>query len=298
MSEQPLVSIVIPCFNSEQTLDRALQSVLNQTYQNWEAIIVNDGSTDQTKKIIHMLKDKRIRYFEFVQNRGRAAARQKALIEARGKYLTMLDSDDWIFREKIHDQVTLMESHPEVKVMSGGIAIIDEGNELRGFRMGKMQVNQILELNKIQPPPIPHAVSIIRTEHAKKFGYNLNLKHSQDSDFLLKVMHKQKFMISDQVWYVYSELVSVNKTKILKSYYYTIKYFTTYLKSNPIQALTQIGIQLSKILYHILIRRFQRTKEVLLSRSEVPSEKLLKKFEAEREFLENSLNNNEAFSKV
>ena len=92
---QPLLSIIVPIYNVEQYLDRCIQSILNQTYQNLEIILVDDGSTDNSGEICDafMMQDERVRVFH-QENQGAAQAKNVGLREARGQYITIVDSDD------------------------------------------------------------------------------------------------------------------------------------------------------------------------------------------------------------
>lgn len=97
-----LVSIIVPCYNQAQYLDEALQSVLNQTYENWECIIVNDGSPDDTEEIAQkwVRKDSRFIYYS-KKNGGVSSARNMALEVVKGDYIQFLDCDDFLYKEKI-----------------------------------------------------------------------------------------------------------------------------------------------------------------------------------------------------
>ena len=95
MKFTPLISVVIPAYNAEQFLDETLESVLSQTYENWECIIVNDGSTDNTESVAKKWceKDARFRYF-YKENSGASDTRNLGIKEARGEYIAFLDADD------------------------------------------------------------------------------------------------------------------------------------------------------------------------------------------------------------
>ena len=110
--EESLVSIMMPCFNGEQTLPMALASVRAQSHENWEAVVVDDGSTDGTCDALQGLGEPRLRLERFDTNRGRGAARQRCLEMARGERLTFLDADDWLSPNKLALQVALMREHP------------------------------------------------------------------------------------------------------------------------------------------------------------------------------------------
>jgi glycosyltransferase involved in cell wall biosynthesis len=105
MAGEPLVSIMIPCFNAERTLGMALASLRAQTYERWEAVVVDDGSTDETSRILSRFTDPRLRIERFSANCGRGAARQRWLEMAQGGLLAFLDADDWLFPDKLSHQV-------------------------------------------------------------------------------------------------------------------------------------------------------------------------------------------------
>src|SRR5215510_7816825 len=93
--ESSLVSVIMPAYNGERFIKQAIESVFAQTYPNWELIVVDDGSTDNTVQIISSFADSRIVYIH-QENRGQAAALNHGLGIARGKYITTLDVDDWL----------------------------------------------------------------------------------------------------------------------------------------------------------------------------------------------------------
>lgn len=104
-----LVSIIMPSYNTAQYIGESISSVLNQTYSNWELIIVDDCSTDNTDEIITAIKDKRIRYLKNEKNSGAAVSRNRALREAKGKWIAFLDSDDLWDKDKLEKQIKFME---------------------------------------------------------------------------------------------------------------------------------------------------------------------------------------------
>ena len=106
-----IVSIVMPSYNTACYIKESIQSVLAQTYADWELIIVDDCSTDNSEDVIKSIKDDRIRYFRNEQNSGAAASRNKALREARGKWIAFLDSDDLWHPEKLEKQIRFMKEN-------------------------------------------------------------------------------------------------------------------------------------------------------------------------------------------
>jgi glycosyltransferase involved in cell wall biosynthesis len=107
-----LVSVVLPTFNRGYCLERAIRSVLGQTYPDWELIVVDDGSTDDTQAVLESFKDPRIRVFRHSVNRGVAAARNTGLAAARGEFIAFLDSDDEWRPDKLTKQLDVMTRAP------------------------------------------------------------------------------------------------------------------------------------------------------------------------------------------
>lgn len=103
-----LVSIIMPSYNTAEYIKDSIQSVINQTYKNWELIIVDDCSTDCTDEIVNSIKDSRIKYFKNEKNFGAAISRNRALKEAKGKWIAFLDSDDLWNKEKLEIQISFM----------------------------------------------------------------------------------------------------------------------------------------------------------------------------------------------
>lgn len=116
-----LVSIIVPCYNQAQYLDEALESVLNQTYEIWECIIINDGSPDKTADIAAewVRKDSRFLYF-YKENGGLSSARNLGLDVAKGDYIQFLDCDDLLENKKIEVQINHLLNNPDVGISVSG----------------------------------------------------------------------------------------------------------------------------------------------------------------------------------
>ena len=123
-----LVSIITPCYNSEKFLDECISSVLNQTYQNWEMLIVDDNSSDNSSILINSYskKDERIKPLYLNDNIGAAMARNKAISKAKGKYLAFLDSDDVWLPKKLEVQTNFMKKNNCSFVFSSYSVISDD----------------------------------------------------------------------------------------------------------------------------------------------------------------------------
>lgn len=129
MSSTALVSVIMPCYNYGRFLSEALESLLAQTYPYWECIIIDDGSTDNTKEVAgsYVEKDGRIKYI-FQAKSGVSKARNKGLQEAKGIYIQFLDADDLLERDKFRLQVAFLESTPSVDLIYGNMSFFKDGN--------------------------------------------------------------------------------------------------------------------------------------------------------------------------
>ena len=115
MEKNPKVSVIIPTYNSAQFIIETLESVFAQTYKNYEVIVVDDGSTDNTKEVLKPYMSK-IRYI-YKENGGPASARNVGIKNARGEYIAFLDSDDLWLPEKLEKQIRYFEKHPEIDMV-------------------------------------------------------------------------------------------------------------------------------------------------------------------------------------
>lgn len=124
-----LVSIIMPSYNTGKYIRKSIQSVLDQTYHNWELIIVDDCSTDATDEIIASICDSRIIYFKNKHNCGAAVSRNRALREAKGKWIAFLDSDDIWYPQKLEKQISFMKAHNYHFSYTKYVEIDSEDNE-------------------------------------------------------------------------------------------------------------------------------------------------------------------------
>lgn len=125
---EPNVSVIIPVYNSEKYIKSAIESVLKQTLEDFEIVIVDDASTDNTVDVITSIEDSRIRLFKNLKNKGPAYSRNKAIKEARGKWIAFLDSDDWWEEKRLDVLVRLAENH-KVDMICDDLYLIYDGDK-------------------------------------------------------------------------------------------------------------------------------------------------------------------------
>lgn len=126
----PTVSVIIPSYNHEKYVGHCIQSVLDQTYQDFEIVITDDGSSDSTVEIIEGFKDPRIKLFKHFKNKGACVAANNCIEHSNGKYIAWLSSDDIWYPNKLEAQVKYLERHPEIAAVFGKVDWIDENGNL------------------------------------------------------------------------------------------------------------------------------------------------------------------------
>jgi glycosyltransferase involved in cell wall biosynthesis len=126
-----LVSIIIPCYNYGAYVSDAINSILAQTYKNWELIVINDGSTDSTKEVVmpYVEADSRIRYY-YQPNKGLSAARNAGLALTKGEYIQLLDADDCLAPEKLRLQVEILDKNQDIDLVYSDAYIFHHGQSV------------------------------------------------------------------------------------------------------------------------------------------------------------------------
>lgn len=210
------VSIITPSYNSSKYIYQTVESVLAQTYKNWELIIVDDHSTDDSNKIIeeYCKKDNRIRLIKLKKNVGPALARNRGIEEAKGNYIAFLDSDDLWLPEKLEKQISFMLQN-NISLTYSSYYTIDKNGGCIGLRKVKSSIsyNDMLKSNHIG-----NLTGIFNCEKIGKY-YMDNVGH-EDYTLWLKIMKKIKYtkgIVEPLAKYrITNSSVSANKLKALK----------------------------------------------------------------------------------
>lgn len=187
MQNQELVSIITPLYNSEKYVAETIESVLAQTYENWEMLIIDDCSSDNGPKIVkdYAKKDARIKYHKLESNSGPAVSRNRAIELANGKYIAFLDSDDLWKKEKLEKQIKFMKEKDCAFSFTEYEEISDEGKSLN--ILIKTPKNPISYRKYLLTTPIGCLTAIY---DAKKLGkiYMPLIRKRQDAATWLKIL--------------------------------------------------------------------------------------------------------------
>lgn len=218
---QPLVSVVLTLYNGEPFITQAIDSVLSQTYENWELVIVNDASTDRSLEIVQSYKDDRIRIIDLHENVHVCMAHRIGDTAARGKYIAVLDKDDAWKNSKLEKQVDYMESHPETGVCFTLPEIIDEnGNSVTDSpREAVFQVENTTRIDWLHfllttRNHFCHSSALIKKEALDSVGdYNILFMVIQDYDLWIRIAKRYElFVIQEKLtkyrWFAGSNSIS------------------------------------------------------------------------------------------
>lgn len=184
----PNVSIIIATFNREKLLHEAIQSVLSQTYDNFELIIIDDGSTDNTPSMITEFNDPRLHYQHF-PNKGRSCARNVGLRLAKGNYIAFLDSDDLYLPEKLAQQVSYLDTHPETGMIYTSAYCIDEKGNLLTHKYEATTSGMIYKnIAFFVPVTITLPTVMLRREVLEKTGcFDEKMHRFEDTDLWRRI---------------------------------------------------------------------------------------------------------------
>ena len=191
---RPRVSIITPTFNRADFIGTAVDSVLAQTFSDFELLIVDDGSTDETVSVLEpYLADRRVRYFN-QPNQGQSVARNRGLAEADGELVCFLDSDDAWLPDKLEQQVALMDRHPDVDIVHGDEIDIDEhGREVSRKNMPRfsgMIARELLADNSVSI----NTVMVRKRCFEEMGGFSESRRVADDYDIWLRFSARYRFL--------------------------------------------------------------------------------------------------------
>lgn len=182
-----MISIIVPIFNKETTIEKCIQSVINQTYTDWELLLIDDGSTDQSaKKILPYLKDTRIHYI-YKENGGVSTARNLGIEMAQGEWSIYIDADDYFLTDAFQTLLTTATTH-KVDIIAGNFWIEIEGKRRRGCH-GKERIVKNNFRAWYFRTCFPRAgVTLYKTTILKQYPFDESLSRFEDAKSLFDIM--------------------------------------------------------------------------------------------------------------
>lgn len=212
-----LVSVTIPVYNSRDGLKVSLDSLLKQTYQNWEAVIVDDGSMVSVEDIVEAYKDNRIRSHRFAVNQGRPAARQKTFMMMKGQYCAFLDAGDCFTPDYLKNAIELFLKYDNLLGVSQSM-LIKYKELVFSTNYGNIEINiKDPEFDKIS-----FASTIFRSEVCKEYVFDSKLKYSQDRQFLdyISSNYSGNIFTLNSHGYIYNQGSNMKVSTTFFKYYY------------------------------------------------------------------------------
>jgi len=189
----------MPAYNSERYISTSVKSILDQSYANFEFIIVDDASTDKTSKLLSQSKtrNKKIILVKNKKNEGVTKSLNRALKKARGKYIIRMDADDWSYPDRLQLQVELMEKNPEVVVSGSYIEICDSKLKTKNLRKYHLD-DATIRKHIFRYSPFAHPATIWNARVLKNALYNEVITVSQDYELYFRIGKMGKFMNLDK----------------------------------------------------------------------------------------------------
>jgi glycosyltransferase involved in cell wall biosynthesis len=189
---EKIVSIILPTYNGEKYIKRAIESIIAQSFSRWELLVIDDGSVDNTKDIIveYSSKDNRIIYLKNEVNLGIQKTLNKGLREAKGEYIARIDDDDeWIDTDKLKKQVEFLNNNPDHVLVGTGVIVIDESG-LELFRYLLPEKDKNIKKKILGKNCFVHSSVMFRKDLALSLGgysEDTAVKHIEDYDLWLKL---------------------------------------------------------------------------------------------------------------
>ncbi|HAT89235.1 MAG TPA: cell wall biosynthesis glycosyltransferase [Roseburia sp.] len=310
--EGPLVSIVIPLYNHEKFIGQAIEGILNQTYQTWELIIIDDGSKDNSVKVAKKYKDARITLIE-QENAGAHNAINRGLKMAKGEYLAILNSDDVYEKNRFEIMIAEMEKNPEIGFMCSYITVIND----EGKKLGVKEGWKNMESWQVPHPELSFKQSndfkknllmtnftsttsnfLIRRSLYEKIGGMRNLRFAHDWDFALRAaevteckmiekplmqyrVHNSNTISSNRKWMLF-EIAWMWATNI-KRFYGTLLFVGKGSQEDIISLVESINLQGNDKIFWIILMFIEAQEKIGVTN---PEEILLDNDELRNRLLE------------
>lgn len=220
-----MVSVIIPNFNRENLIFRAVTSVLNQTYQNIEVIVVDDCSTDRSLTVLDKIRDSRLRLFKLEKNSGACVARNKGIEVAKGKYISFLDSDDEWLPDKLERQLDILEKKGYDAVFTQyyyyALHNKEDRYEIRPcLKKGSSYLSNILYANCVAMDTL-----LARKEIFNEIKFDVKLPRYQDWDIAIQIAKKFRLAFLEKpTLNVYEQMNSITYSTSKEKKYMAIRY--------------------------------------------------------------------------
>jgi glycosyltransferase involved in cell wall biosynthesis len=224
----------MPVYNAERYVSEAINSVLAQTFTDFEFIIIDDGSTDASADIITQYKDQRIRFIRKPRNEGLVSALNLGIELALGEYIARMDADDIALPERLEKQVAFLDSHPDVVVLGTKAWRIDPAGKIIESMVSVTRWEDVHRYLRSGANRLIHSSVMMRTEIVRKIGgYREQFRHAEDFDLWLRILEHGKICnLPEKLMLYRSNSSGVRLTKILEAAHSAAYAIDCYLRRN------------------------------------------------------------------
>src|SRR5437762_180743 len=191
--EAPSVSVVLAVHNGGRYLCNAIKSILVQDFQNFELLVVDDGSSDETADLLASVADSRVRVLRQEKCLGLTASLRWAMDEARGEFVARLDADDEARPDRLTKQVAYLEARPEVALVGSGVTLVDDDGAVVGVHLYPRHHEGLVRALERLLNPLPHSTIMFRREAVMATGgYRRYFAKAQDYDLVIRLSERHR----------------------------------------------------------------------------------------------------------
>lgn len=187
----PKISVLMPVYNGQKFLEESIRSIIDQSFSDWELIIINDGSTDVSENIITSFSDSRIRYFKNTTNIGLINTLNKGIDYCRGQYIARMDCDDISMPDRLLIQSLFLDQNTEYSMCGCDAVVIDSIGKKIG-QITNLSTDKYLQINLLFSVPFVHPGMMIRSAIFEQFKYDDAYKYAEDYDLWCKIAKVSK----------------------------------------------------------------------------------------------------------
>lgn len=205
ISRSPIVTVILPVFNGKKTILAAVNSICQQTFENWELLVLDDGSTDDSLLAVSSLQDDRIIPVAQDNGQGLAARLNQGIDLAKGKYIARMDADDIAFPERLARQFVYLESHPEVDLLGTRAIVFRDDGSVVGL-LPFAATHEAICARPWNNIPLAHPTWMGRSEWFCKHKYHLpEFRRAEDQELLLRTYKSSIFACLPEVLLAYRQ---------------------------------------------------------------------------------------------
>lgn len=203
MPSDPAITVLMPVYNREPFVGAAMESILAQTFRDFEFLIINDGSSDQSRQVILSYQDPRIRFLENPANLGLIASLNRGLGQARGAYVAIMDADDLSLPQRLRQQYELLENNPHLVACGASAELF--GQRAMAQKWLAVGDPERIKVDLLFQSPLPHGTLLFRRALQRQFSihYDPACLHAEDYDFIYQLSRVGQLGAIGQVLYRY-----------------------------------------------------------------------------------------------